>query len=53
MEIKEIQRPERKSVVITVRTTQSNKDLIDRYNLSPSKIFDIAIEELSKLQEVK
>jgi len=48
IELADIQKPENKDVVITVRTTKENKEWMDNNNISPSLFFDEAIIDLKK-----
>jgi hypothetical protein len=49
MELSNIQKAiETKEVVLTVRTTQKNKDWMDKKRISPSLLFDEAIKELKQ-----
>jgi len=45
VELSNIQKPENKDVVLTVRTTKENKEWMDNNNISPSLFFDEAIIE--------
>jgi hypothetical protein len=46
MKIKEIQKQERKSKIISVRTLPSYCKWMNENKISPSKLFNLAIEEL-------
>lgn len=48
MKLKEVQNQEVKDVVVTVRTTKKNSEWMKKNNISPSLLFDKAIEELQK-----
>jgi len=48
MEIKELQRPERKEVMISVRTFPSYSEWLKENKISPTLLFNKAIEELRK-----
>jgi len=48
MEIKELQRPERKEVIISVRTFPSNSEWMRTNKISPTLLFNKALEELMK-----
>lgn len=46
MEIKDIQRKELREKVITIRTYPSYADWMRENKVSPSKLFNLALEEL-------
>jgi len=46
MEIKELQTKELMSVIISVRTTQKNSEWLKENKISPTKMFNKAIQEL-------
>lgn len=46
VELTNIQKPEPKDIVLTVRTTKENKEWMDKNNISPSLFFDEAIIDL-------
>lgn len=49
MEIKQVQKSdERKTKSITVRTSPSNCKFLAKNNISPTKVFNLAVEELKK-----
>jgi len=48
VELADIQKPENKDIVLTVRTTKENKEWMDIHNISPSLFFDEAIIDLRK-----
>ena len=48
MEIKELQRPERKEVIISVRTFPSQSEWMRKNKISPTLLFNKALEELKK-----
>ena len=48
MELKQIQKNENRSKIISVRTFPSYSKWMTKNNISPSKIFNLSIEELMK-----
>ncbi len=48
VELANIQKPEPKDVILTVRTTKENKKWMDKNNISPSLFFDEAIIDLKR-----
>lgn len=46
MNLKEIQRPELKDVQMTIRTTSTKKQWMKDNNVSPQRVFELALEEL-------
>ena len=46
MKIEELQKKERRTVNISVRTTQTLSDFMKEKNLSPTTLFNKAVEEL-------
>ena len=46
MEIKDLERPELRKVVLTIRTFPSYSTWLKKKNISPSKLFNTAVEEL-------
>lgn len=52
MEIKDIQKTEeKKSIVVSVRITKANSQWLMDNNLSPTKLFNKAIEELKESEK--
>lgn len=52
MEIKQVQKSdERKTKSITVRTTLSNCKFLAKNNVSPTKLFNLAVEELKNKEK--
>ena len=51
MEIQDLQKKELKSVIITVRTTQENSEWLKEKKVSPTMLFNKAVEELRKENE--
>jgi len=48
MKINEVKKVDRKSVPVTVRTTKTYSEFMKTQKLSPTKIFNKAVEELMK-----
>ena len=48
MKINEVKKTERKEVKITVRTFRASSEFMKSNKLSPTKIFNKAVEELMK-----
>jgi len=48
MEKNEVQTRERKSVSISIRTTEENSKFMKKENISPNAVFEKALEELKK-----
>lgn len=48
MKINEVQRKQRKSVGISIRTTKDKSKFMKEKNISPNALFDKAITELMK-----
>ncbi len=48
MELKEVQKRKRKSVRISIRTTEENSKFMNKHNLAPNAVFEKALEELKK-----
>ena len=46
MEIQEVQKEELKNKIITIRISESEKKIMEQKNISPSKLFKKALEEL-------
>lgn len=54
MEIKNIQKnPERKSVVMTIRTTKNGSKFMKDNDISPTLLFNEALKELMKKTKTK
>jgi hypothetical protein len=51
MKIENIQHRERRNVIITVRVTKTKSDWLKSKNISPSALFNSAIDELQELAE--
>jgi len=51
MELKEIQKKELREKVITIRTYQSYSDWMKENKVSPSTLFNKALEELMKQEK--
>jgi len=48
MKLEEVQRNDLKDIVITIRTTKENSEWMKRNSISPSLLFNKAIEELQR-----
>ncbi|MBS3100101.1 hypothetical protein J4463_02700 [Candidatus Pacearchaeota archaeon] len=48
MKIEDVQVRENKDIIITVRTTRQNSEWLKKNRISPSLMFDKAIEELQQ-----
>ena len=48
MNLKKLIKPERKSKITTIRMTKSNCALLKKKKISPSRLFDEAMDELRK-----
>lgn len=48
VEISNIQKKEKKEIILTIRTTKSNKQWLDKNNISPTKLFNEAIIDLKE-----
>lgn len=48
MEIKDIQRKERKKITLALRIKKTESDWMKENNVSPQALFDKALEELMK-----
>ena len=48
MKIEDVQVTENKDIIITVRTTRQNSEWLKKNRISPSLMFDKAIEELQQ-----
>jgi hypothetical protein len=46
MELEEVQKDTKKDVILTIRTTRKNSKWMKDYNVSPSLLFEKALEEL-------
>jgi hypothetical protein len=46
VDVKEVQKSEVKDVIMTVRTTKEGKAFMQKHKISPSKLFDKALNEL-------
>lgn len=46
MEIKDIKKLQRKDVIMTIRTSKGKSLWMKKHNISPSMLFDKALEEL-------
>ena len=51
MELKEVQNNKRKEVIMTIRTTKENSKWMADNKISPSLLFDKALEELKQKVE--
>ena len=51
MELKEVQNNKRKEVIMTIRTTKENSKWMVENKVSPSLLFDKALEELKQKVE--
>jgi hypothetical protein len=48
MELEEVQNNHKKEVIMTIRTTKENSKWMKEHNVSPSLLFDKALEELKE-----
>jgi len=48
MELKKIQRKERKDVGVTLRITKNTSEWLKEMNISPQRLFDEAVKELQE-----
>lgn len=46
MELEEVQKDTKKDVILTIRTNRKNSKWMKDYNVSPSLLFEKALEEL-------
>ena len=53
MKIKDIQRPDKKDSILTIRTTKDKMKWMKKMNVSPTKLFTKALEELIFLNPEK
>jgi hypothetical protein len=51
MELEEVQNGKRKDVIMTIRTTRENSKWMKDNKISPSLLFDKALEELKERVE--
>lgn len=51
MELEEVQNNKRKDVIMTIRTTRENSKWMKENHISPSLLFDKALEELKERVE--
>jgi len=52
MEIKDIKKPNKKDVMISVRTTKIISDWMNQHNISPTELFNKSANELMLKQEI-
>ena len=51
IELKQVikkEQKDKKDVVTTIRTTKQNKEWLDNHNISPTLLFNTALEEIMK-----
>ena len=48
MKIEDVQRDDKKDIVITIRTTKQNSEWMKKNNISPSMFFDRALLEFQQ-----
>ena len=53
MELEEVQSYKRKDVIMTIRTTKENSKWMKDHGVSPSLLFDKALEELKEKTDKK
>lgn len=53
MEIEDVKKVQKKEIVMTIRTTKEKSEWMRKHNISPSMLFDKALEELMEKHSIR